>query len=134
MNLQIDLTALNAFIPKSRVYNTVGYEIYVLLDPTTKVVRYVGFSNDAKSRLSSHRSVAQHNPCHPVHVWLSSLNRDPILEVIAGAPDWSEAHRVERYWIRYFSRLGAPLLNVVRTAPTRGARSSVSEPKSSALA
>ena len=71
--------------------------IYVLIDPRTEEIRYVGkTSRQLELRLRGHRRVFDWNPR---------------IELVQEVPDdfWQEA---ERYWITYFRAIGCPLANV----------------------
>lgn len=95
-------------------YETALVEIYVLRDPVTGDVRYVGRANDSKQRFFVHLSRAKPdgrmNRCA---TWIRSLVRRglrPALEVIETTPgsQWSER---EQFWIAEFLRQGAKLTN-----------------------
>ena len=86
--------------------------IYMLLDPRTDLVRYVGKTiQPPEKRLNAHMN--ERSNCHRVH-WLQqlkSLGLKPeliILEEIKGEWPWQES---ERYWIKYFKTLGHVLTN-----------------------
>ena len=86
--------------------------IYMLLDPRTDLVRYVGKTiQSPEKRLNAHMN--ERSNCHRVH-WLQELRRVGlvpelvILEEIKGDWPWQES---ERYWIRYFRQQGYNLTN-----------------------
>ncbi len=87
--------------------------IYVLKDPETGEVRYVGKTKlTLEQRLNSHlrRKSKNHKGC-----WINSLkNRNliPVIESIERVSDetWSER---EIYWIQYYKDLGTRLTNSV---------------------
>lgn len=86
--------------------------IYVLKDPRTDEVRYVGkTSQKLDRRLGQHlRDKKNNHRCH----WIQYLVRDglkPILDVIETVPageDWVER---EMYWIAHYKEIGARLVN-----------------------
>lgn len=89
--------------------------IYVLSDPRTGDVRYVGKTNNLKLRLYGH--LLEKGRRTRKHFWIRSLHRQglkPILEAIEEFPDesgdtlWPDA---ERYWIAMFRFWGFKLCN-----------------------
>jgi|694.fasta_scaffold01909_7 hypothetical protein len=85
--------------------------IYILKDPVTHVVRYVGQTNDIKRRLDRHVQNSK-NLKDKRHVsnWIRSLSSKPIMEVIDTC-DYSARNSRELYWIDYYKQLGADLCN-----------------------
>ena len=87
--------------------------IYTLSDPRTGVVRYVGKSNNPKSRYTRHMGEARDNQvCHR-HFWIASLSAagvKPTLSVIEECPReiWQER---EVYWIAFYRAAGNDLVN-----------------------
>lgn len=84
--------------------------IYVLIDPETQRVRYVGKSNEPQKRLRAH--IRDQSNTYKGH-WLTSLrNRGlkPLMHIIEETPfeGWEER---EQYWIRYHIEHGHPLTN-----------------------
>jgi excisionase family DNA binding protein len=93
-----------------------SYQIYALIDPRDKAIRYIGFSFDAQNRLYRHLR-GKDNP-YKRH-WLESLREIglvPILQVLetidAGPDAYSTACEREQFWIDKMGRSGAPLLNI----------------------
>src|SRR3989344_4471150 len=85
--------------------------IYILIDPNTKLVRYVGKSNKPKRRYYKHCSKSNKNT-HKVN-WINKLlneNKKPILEIIDEVPieDWQFW---EVYWVSQFKTWGFNLTN-----------------------
>lgn len=87
--------------------------IYVLIDPRTRVVRYVGKARDIRVRLNSHLS--QKSLATPTHKnrWIKSLlalGLKPEIQAIeiVSETDWEER---ERYHIARYRDLGTPLTN-----------------------
>lgn len=89
-----------------------GY-IYVLSDPRTDEVRYVGkTASHLRRRLSTHLAQARRRSNHR-EKWVASLldsGLRPHIELIEAVPD-GQADDAERYWIRMLRRLGCRLTN-----------------------
>lgn len=78
--------------------------IYTLSDPETKEIRYVGKTNNLKSRYNNHIS---HNIKTHCCNWIKSLKKRnllPIMEVIEKANDDNWVER-EQFWISQFNNL-----------------------------
>lgn len=77
--------------------------IYLLRDPRTNDVRYVGKTLDPSLRLSRHIQAARRGVRTHVACWILSLERaglKPVLEIIETCGDeWAER---ERYWIGHY--------------------------------
>jgi hypothetical protein len=90
------------------------WRIYVLMNPRTRVVRYVGCTTRAlQSRLRAHICESMKSQKTHKSRWIMSLLRSglsPQLEVIeTGSGDgWQDA---ERRWISYYRSIGANLAN-----------------------
>lgn len=87
--------------------------IYILNDPITNDVRYVGKSNNPKSRLSHHILKAKSNKHTHLKKWISKLlaiNLKPILNIIE-IVDIEIWQKREIYWIKYFKDKGCNLCN-----------------------
>jgi hypothetical protein len=86
--------------------------IYLLRDPVTSEVRYVGKSINPEKRFTVH--VCRNSADSYRTRWLNKLKRDgliPVLEVIERIEpggDWQER---ERYWISFYLAAGCPLTN-----------------------
>jgi hypothetical protein len=88
--------------------------IYGLIDPRDNQVKYVGKSNNPKTRLLSHRRwwFDRHNPKGQ---WIKELKEhglNPSCTILAEVPmpEW-ETH--EQLWISKMIAAGSPLLNSV---------------------
>jgi hypothetical protein len=86
--------------------------IYVLIDPITDQVRYVGKANNVLDRFSNHMNRAKRHTPHKL-AWINSLKQKglkPIVEVVDVVPidDWQFW---EVYWISQFKTWGFDLLN-----------------------
>lgn len=85
--------------------------IYMLVDPRTDEIRYVGKSVNPSERLNVHMN--ERSNCHRSH-WLQELKREGllphmfILETIEGEWPWQES---ERWWIARLKAGGARLTN-----------------------
>jgi len=88
--------------------------LYVLVDPTSGEIRYVGWTAKALStRLASH--LRDRCKCHRTW-WIKSLARvglKPQIRLIQEVPDGLQ-HEAECYWISYFLQIGCPLTNGTR--------------------
>lgn len=88
--------------------------IYALIDPGTRLCRYVGKTKGtASGRLKAHISDARRNNVVPRFRWISRLGREGMkpevieLETVRDG-QWQEA---EQFWISYMRAIGCPLLN-----------------------
>lgn len=86
--------------------------IYVLIDPETQQVRYVGKANNISQRYKAHLNRARKHQIHKLN-WINSLKvkrLKPIIEVIDVVPikDWVFW---ETYWISQFKTWGFDLIN-----------------------
>jgi len=87
--------------------------IYVLIDPRDNQIRYVGKTNNIKTRLTEHCTPRNlKNNTYKVN-WIRSVlnyNLRPILKVIEQCDEsnWQER---EIYWIKYYRDLGYDLTN-----------------------
>jgi hypothetical protein len=86
--------------------------IYVLIDPTTNMVRYVGKANDVSQRYKAHLNRARKHQVHKKN-WIEKLKKQdlkPIIEVIDIVPieDWIFW---ETYWISQMKTWGFDLIN-----------------------
>ena len=86
--------------------------IYILQDPTTEEVRYVGKSVNPKRRYNSHLWDKPKVKYYSYY-WIQSLLKKglkPIMTVIDETEtNWEE---LERYWISQFKTWGYPLTNI----------------------
>lgn len=86
--------------------------IYVLIDPRTNMVRYVGKANNVIQRYRAHLNRARKHQIHKKN-WIEGLKREglkPIIEVIDIVPidDWVFW---ETYWISQIRTWGFDLIN-----------------------
>ena len=89
--------------------------IYVLRDPDTKLVRYVGKSNEfrIKKRLKEHCQLNRIRRNNHKNNWIKKLiseDKKPELLIIAQGKAENYA-ALEKYWIRCYSKLGFKLTN-----------------------
>lgn len=102
-------------IPKNR--DTIKTTIYVLKDPETEEVRYVGKTVKLlKYRLQDHlyrkRKTKTGETNHRIN-WIQSLiNKDliPIIQEIDNCL-WNESQELEKFWIKKYRDLGYKLVN-----------------------
>lgn len=85
--------------------------IYILQEPDTLLVRYVGKTNNPKRRFNHHMSNKSKNNSH-VNNWIKSLKEKelkPIMSIIDETyDDWQN---LEMYWIEQFKAWGFNLTN-----------------------
>jgi len=87
--------------------------IYVLVDPNTDDIRYVGKSKNPQTRMTDH--INGHGRGAKKYMWVDSLvenNQKPLLRILEKC-DESEVRERERYWIKYFNNMGFDLTNSV---------------------
>lgn len=86
--------------------------IYILIDPTTNEIKYVGKANNIKERFKNHKNRCRDTNTYKRH-WINKLRLKglyPELEVIDIVPI-SEWHYWEKFWISYFKSIGCRLTN-----------------------
>lgn len=86
--------------------------IYILIDPLTGLVRYVGKANNVYQRYRAHTNKARKHNSHKLN-WINSLKSKglkPIIEVIDIVPI-EEWQFWETYWISQFKTWGFDLIN-----------------------
>jgi len=86
--------------------------IYALIDPTTKFVRYVGKSDNPEHRLHRHMTQDIKADNHRTR-WLRKLKENglkPDLVILEEVPK-SEWQIHEKKWIKYYKESGYPLTN-----------------------
>ena len=86
--------------------------IYILIDPETHQVRYVGKANNISQRYRAHLNRARKHQIHKLN-WIKSLKEKglkPIIEIIdvVSIDDWIFW---ETYWISQFKAWGFKLIN-----------------------
>lgn len=86
--------------------------IYILIDPETEQVRYVGKANNISQRYKAHLNRARKHQIHKLN-WINSLKRKglkPIIEIVDIVPieEWIFW---ETYWISQFKTWGFDLIN-----------------------
>lgn len=72
--------------------------VYLLKDPVSKVVRYVGKTKNPKSRFKQHLKDAEKRQGTAKQVWIKELKKKkmtPMIEIIAEIKDESEARDFE---------------------------------------
>lgn len=96
--------------------------IYVLLDPRTGAIRYVGKADNPKKRLNDHLRQCRRGETHRAR-WLRSLLAEgtrPILEVIdeVAQAEWSAA---ECAYVTFYKEQGCDLVNATPGGEGMGA-------------
>jgi predicted GIY-YIG superfamily endonuclease len=88
--------------------------IYVLTDPDTQKIRYVGQTNNLQKRLTQHYTPSEFkNNTHKVN-WLKSLvkfGKKADYHIVESNISNSEIDAAEIFWIAYFKSIGADLVN-----------------------
>lgn len=87
------------------------HSVYVLIDPRTQEVRYVGRAKDLKVRLKRHwRGVGRSH----VATWIRALKRLGLRPQVAIVQQVPADHiaAAERYWIAHYRALGCPMTNI----------------------
>jgi hypothetical protein len=93
--------------------------IYILCDPDTKMIRYVGQTNDPKERYHAHiiRPFNKKSESYNLYNyrWLRKIinsGKQPEMDILeSGIETRDEANRLERFYIHYFQFLGFKLTN-----------------------
>lgn len=88
--------------------------IYVLRDPGSGLVRYVGKANDVQHRFNVHKKQAEGKRLTFCSRWIRGLilqGQEPIVEVIeeVSEREWPNA---ERKWIAHYLSINMPLTNM----------------------
>lgn len=93
--------------------------IYILIDPNTGEIRYVGLSTRGTKRIKEYffPSVRKQRKRLYVYCWLNSLfsqGKKPIVRILQQWEhiEFSDLCTAEVYWIAYFREIGAPLTNL----------------------
>ena len=85
--------------------------IYILKNPDTNEVRYVGQTNDIKRRLDRHIQNSRNiKDTRHVSNWIRSLGKKPLMEVIESC-DKSVRNEREQHWTDYYKSQGYDLCN-----------------------
>lgn len=91
-----------------------SYHIYILKDPKTQEIRYVGqTSRGLQVRLKEHISHGTRENNHRAN-WLRSLiseNLQPLIESVEELPSKENLDSREIFWIRHYRDLGCKLTN-----------------------
>ena len=92
--------------------------IYILRNPITNEIKYVGQTKDINRRLRDHIKTSQNKESTHYKTykstWIRSLikqNVDPVLEVIETCESLEQSNIRERYWIDKLSQDGEKLTN-----------------------
>lgn len=86
--------------------------IYGLIDPNTKIIRYIGKSDCPKTRLSNHIQTSKKSNTHKSN-WIKSLLKDkkkPEIIILEEVDNdiWEER---EKYWIKKYKDSGVDVTN-----------------------
>lgn len=88
------------------------WHIYVLIDPITDQVRYVGWTSNPKQRIKNHIARSKHENHHRAN-WIKSLLKKEVLPkmmIIETGKGLGYAER-ESFWISYYRSIGCDLTN-----------------------
>lgn len=86
--------------------------VYILSDPVTGLIRYVGKTQTGlRRRLREHLRAARRGDRRHVCCWLRSLDEQPNIEVVEETADPVSLNDAERFYISYFRSLGFDLTN-----------------------
>lgn len=92
-----------------------SFLIYGLIDPLTRLIRYVGKSCTGMRRPSRHRNLAPNSVGPYCENWIRGLlasGLDYEVTVLDVATDKTALSRLEQFWIAYGRALGWPLTNL----------------------
>ena len=86
--------------------------IYILIDPSTNEIRYIGKTNNLKQRLKNHLNACRDKNTHKRN-WINKLKTKgfkPEIEIIdeVSINEWKYW---EIFWISYYKSIGCNLLN-----------------------
>lgn len=85
--------------------------IYILRDPDTEEVRYVGQTiQDPKIRFAHHKKMKNKSDWY-VYRWWRTLHVDPVLQIIDRV-SVGDLNAVESEWIKFYRQLGCRLTNL----------------------
>ncbi len=91
-----------------------AYYIYALCDPTTKQVRYIGYTYHPSRRLNGHIADARNKSQNPLKkAWLLGLaakNLKPTMRVLERTDEANVTKR-EEYWYKLAIQCGCDLIN-----------------------
>lgn len=90
------------------------FYLYILRDPNTNEVRYVGKTGNPKVRLSTHIRAAKYHARNPRETWIHGLilnGQEPAMEILEIHPEGTWESR-ERFLIDFYRQEGYNLTNV----------------------
>lgn len=88
--------------------------IYVLIDPNTNEIRYVGKTSNLARRLTTHYSPSNLKPNTHKNNWLKKLltnNQKAIVSIVQECETKEELDQLEKMWIVNYKILGCNLVN-----------------------
>ena len=88
--------------------------IYLLIDPLTDEIKYVGKTKDINIRMTNHMCPSQLKAKTHKNHWLKKIavqNMKPVVLIIDEAHDVNTANTLESYWIEQFRIWGIKLTN-----------------------
>src|SRR5260221_239430 len=87
------------------------YSVYALIDPRDDSVHYIGMSTRPEYRLRTEHMQRSYGATYDWIQELLHLGLQPILKIIETQENERHALDRELYWIHYYSKQKAPLLN-----------------------
>lgn len=86
--------------------------IYGLIDPRTRLVRYIGLSSTGMHRPAFHKSLAPHEQTYKAN-WIKSLHALVLdYEIVVLEEEPADLAQAERWWIAFGRACGWPLTNL----------------------
>lgn len=88
------------------------YFVYELVDPRTDIAGYVGITDNPNRRYYQHLECKDNN--RKKREWIQRLREEqtqPKMKILEIVDDWKQAHKQERYWIKYYTSKGVELKN-----------------------
>lgn len=91
--------------------------LYILIDPNTRQVRYIGQSSSPKRRLAHHYRDGRNAAKHQWFDELRERNQEPILKIVGECDDHNRIHEIEKWLVQHLLSNGTPLLNITYAGP-----------------
>lgn len=103
----------NMMVTFQDMYTSKKHKLYVLSDPTTQEIRYVGHTVNLNHRLSQHLHLKNQPNCYKKSWIVSLLNRSikPLIEEFDSFDTLKEVNDAEIFFIEYFRSIGCKLTN-----------------------
>lgn len=96
-------------------------KIYLLLDPITREVRYVGRTNNKPARrMAGHQHAARKGGRTPVQQWLRALQAKKLEPEVIVLEEVRDGVKAEKFWARELLKGRHPLLNTIKFKNFKG--------------